>query len=384
MAALGDLTSRAAVLNAIAEFDEIGRVSFLAKYGFKPARSYFLSYNGGLYDSKAIVGAAHGFQFPAEGPLVAKHFNGGDATVRPKLESLGFVIEIVAANGNPLVFTSDHLIQGEIYPREQLIEMFAIADSTVNNGVFQIKGSNSIWLFITRDKTNDRTQYQDHLDGDLLHWEGQTAGRTDAKIVDHEGNGNELLVFYRDSKRQYPKAGFRYEGPFRYLSHKPGKPSQFLLQRVLPEVEAISTEVGETFDPTDIEDGRKKVLAAVSRRQGQSQFRRALMKAYEGKCAVTSCAIEPLLEAAHIHPYLGPKTNHVTNGMLLRADIHTLFDLGLLAISADHRLLGSDRLLGTEYEVLIGKVIAMPEKADVRPSAKALELHRTQRFETRS
>ncbi|WP_169719739.1 HNH endonuclease, partial [Novosphingobium acidiphilum] len=64
------------------------------------------------------------------------------------------------------------------------------------------------------------------------------------------------------------------------------------------------------------------------------------MKAYDGKCAVTSCAIEPLLEAAHIHPYLGPKTNHVTNGMLLRADIHTLFDLGLLAIAADHRLLG--------------------------------------------
>jgi putative restriction endonuclease len=382
MSKLNDLTSRDAVLQAMAEFDRLGRTEFLAKYGFRPARSYFVMHDGKSYDSKAIVGAACGFQFPSQGPLSAYDFSGGDATVRPKLESLGFEFG-GGAEHEAGEFTSDRLTEGEIYPREALIEKFGIVDSTVNTGVFRLKGSRSVWLFVTRDKTNDRTQYKDNLEGDLLHWEGQTSGRTDAKIVEHEANGDELLVFYRDSKRQHPKAGFRFEGQFRYLSHKPGNPSAFLLQRVREQIESEAAAEVETFDPTDIEDGRSKVLAAVSRRQGQSKFRRELMRAYEGKCAVTGCAIEPLLEAAHIHPYLGPHTNHVTNGLLLRADIHTLFDLGLLAVDADHRVVGAEILLGSDYAALIDQPLELPSREADRPSGKALEWHRDHRYSVR-
>ncbi|WP_200883691.1 HNH endonuclease [Archangium violaceum] len=52
--------------------------------------------------------------------------------------------------------------------------------------------------------------------------------------------------------------------------------------------------------------------------------------AYGGRCALTDCEEPRVLEAAHIFPYHGPQTNHVTNGLLLRADLHVLFDLGLL------------------------------------------------------
>lgn len=382
MSKLNDLTSRDAVVQAMAEFDRVGRADFLSKYGFWPARSYFVTHDGRSYDSKAIAGAAYGFQFPLQGPLSANDFSGGDATVRPKLESLGFEFS-GGAEPDAGELTSDRLTEGEIYPREELVEMFGIVDSTVNTGVFRPKGSRSIWLFVTRDKTNDRTQYKDNLEGDLLHWEGQTSGRTDPKIVEHEANGDELLVFYRDSKRQHPKAGFRFEGQFRYLSHKPGKPSAFLLQRFREQLEKQPVPELDPFDPTDIEDGRRKVLAAVSRRQGQSKFRRELMRAYEGKCAVTGCAIEPLLEAAHIHPYLGPHTNHVTNGLLLRADIHTLFDLGFLAVDAGHRLIGAEILSGTDYAALIGQELALPSNASDRPSGKALDWHREHRYAVR-
>ena len=87
---LSDLTNRSAVLHAIAEFDQLGRESFLAKYGFGPARSYFLVHNGKRYDSKAIAGVAVGKQFPASGALTHSDFSGGEATVQAKLESLGF------------------------------------------------------------------------------------------------------------------------------------------------------------------------------------------------------------------------------------------------------------------------------------------------------
>ena len=87
---LSDLTSRTAVLNAIAEFDDLGREAFLEKYGYGPARRYFLEYNSRQYDSKAIVGVAYGHQHPDRGPLENSQFSGGERTVQRKLEDLGF------------------------------------------------------------------------------------------------------------------------------------------------------------------------------------------------------------------------------------------------------------------------------------------------------
>lgn len=90
---LADIQDPRSVLAATAEFDAIGREAFLAKYGFRQAREYFLVHAGKAYDSKAIVGAAHGYEFPARGPLTAKQFSGGEATVERKLSQLGFHVE---------------------------------------------------------------------------------------------------------------------------------------------------------------------------------------------------------------------------------------------------------------------------------------------------
>ncbi|QJU60432.1 hypothetical protein HL653_03635 [Sphingomonas sp. AP4-R1] len=252
--------------------------------------------------------------------------------------------------------------------------MFKITDATLNTGVFQPAGSNSVWLFVTRDKTSDRTQYADHLEGDLLYWQGQTAGRTDDKIIGHEQVGDELLIFYRDSKRQHPGAGFRFEGPFQYVSHTGGGPTNFVLQRwsIQQDIEAPQ----DTFDPTSLEDGRKKVWAEVKRRQGQAKFRRELLRAYGGRCAITRCAVEPILEAAHIRPYLGKETNVVCNGLLLRADLHTLFDLGLITIDGSLRVVVDLRLVGSTYGKLAGKKLRLPHGKADRPSVQALAWHR--------
>lgn len=89
---LADVTDPNAVLEAIEEFDQLGRERFLEKYGFGESRHYFLQYGGKLYDSKAIVGAAHGYQHPELGPLTAHDFSGGERTVQPQLEKLGFTV----------------------------------------------------------------------------------------------------------------------------------------------------------------------------------------------------------------------------------------------------------------------------------------------------
>lgn len=89
--------------------------------------------------------------------------------------------------------------------------------------------------------------------------------------------------------------------------------------------------------PDDLEDtdARKRIRRDVVARQGQGQFRDALIRAYDGRCAVTGCDELYALEAAHIRPYRGEHTNITANGLLLRADIHTLFDLGLLAVNPE-------------------------------------------------
>lgn len=89
---LRDIT-RAAVLDAIAEYDQLGQDEFLGKYRFDRARSYLLIHNGKAYDSKAIVGVAHGF-LPGERTLAAKDFSGGGATIGRVLRGLGFTVQV--------------------------------------------------------------------------------------------------------------------------------------------------------------------------------------------------------------------------------------------------------------------------------------------------
>lgn len=89
--ALGDITQDA-VLAAIAEYDRLGQEEFLQRYGFDRARQYVLVYDGKRYDSKAIVGVAHGF-LPGRASLAADEFSGGRATVGRLLGRLGFNVD---------------------------------------------------------------------------------------------------------------------------------------------------------------------------------------------------------------------------------------------------------------------------------------------------
>jgi putative restriction endonuclease len=133
----------------------------------------------------------------------------------------------------------------------------------------------------------------------------------------------------------------------------------------------------EAHSATSMLDARRRVLAAIVRRQGQGAFRQALLDAYDGRCAVTGCNVEATLEAAHIVPYRGPQSNQLANGLLLRADIHTLFDLGYLAIDSSTMCIRlAPELSDTAYSPLDGTRLRLPADGRARPSIEALNQHR--------
>jgi predicted restriction endonuclease len=114
-------------------------------------------------------------------------------------------------------------------------------------------------------------------------------------------------------------------------------------------------------------------------RQGQPRFRRELLTAYGGRCAISTCDVTETLEAAHILPYRGQHTNHVQNGLLLRADLHTLFDLGLIGIATETwTVLIQPRLGTTQYSPLMGQKVQLPADRAAWPSEEALREHRRQ------
>jgi putative restriction endonuclease len=119
----------------------------------------------------------------------------------------------------------------------------------------------------------------------------------------------------------------------------------------------------------------------VTPRLGQGAFRVMVTDAYERRCAITGERTLPVLEAAHIKPYSLVGRHEVSNGLLLRADLHKLFDLGYVTVSPDDlRLEVSKRIHeqfenGKEYYALHGREVRGPLSPYPRPSREMLEWH---------
>ena len=122
-------------------------------------------------------------------------------------------------------------------------------------------------------------------------------------------------------------------------------------------------------------DARVWAMRAVAQRRGQPLFRARLLDAYGSRCAITGCSAVEVLEAAHVLPYRGEHTHRVDNGLLLRADLHTLFDCQLLWITPDHKVSLAPALLATEYAALNGQALSLPTPPSDRPNPAHLAEH---------
>lgn len=123
----------------------------------------------------------------------------------------------------------------------------------------------------------------------------------------------------------------------------------------------------------------------VPQRLGQQSFKAVVLEAYSGRCAVTGDKIRPVLQAAHIRPLPAGGEHRLDNGLLLRSDVHILFDRGYLGVDLKHRLLVSPRLRkefgnGEEFYARAGEPIMVPERRADRPNREFLEWHLAEVF----
>ncbi len=124
---------------------------------------------------------------------------------------------------------------------------------------------------------------------------------------------------------------------------------------------------------------------AVRPRLGQGLFSLAVRDAYSGACAVTGEHSGPVLEAAHIIPYGQGGEHRVDNGLLLRSDLHRLYDRGYVTVSPDYVFRVGDSLRaefmnGRSYYGLNGSSILVPASDALRPNRESLEWHRQKVF----
>lgn len=232
-------------------------------------------------------------------------------------------------------------------------------------------------------------------------------------------NGARTLPEMRDRVFQYrPDARKEVDPPIgcRIVVQPVFLPEHPWIQQ--PESWARSIVVGKTYD-TETADGLvlwKEVMAAaeaavstarvglaedqsayagagprygephlIRPRLGQGAFRLAVTDAYSRECAITGGRVLPALEAAHIQSYSSGGEHAVSNGLLLRRDIHSVFDAGYLTFDEDLRVVVSERVRteynnGNEYRRLQGQKLRLPPDPKFHPDPVRLAWHRENRF----
>jgi putative restriction endonuclease len=155
------------------------------------------------------------------------------------------------------------------------------------------------------------------------------------------------------------------------------------VRRAMPVTPSVQEPALVQGDPEEQRFGDAYLARS---RLGQGAFRVLVTDAYQRRCAVTGEKTLPVLEAAHIKPYSLHGPHRINNGILLRSDLHKLFDLGYVTVTPDLRLEVSPRLRaewenGREYYAHHGKELTIrPADRSSLPSREFLMWHNENRF----
>lgn len=180
-----------------------------------------------------------------------------------------------------------------------------------------------------------------------------------------------VAVFLQRNTGRYQILGIAY-----VTDYNP-KTGYFFLMGTSVASGSFYAKPGASAESLDIDaDTRKFQETRQAVRQGQGKFRLDLLDAYGSRCAATDYDVSEGLEAAHIRPYRGAHTNETRNGILLRADIHNLFDYGIIGVDPENmKVVLNQRARGSKYASLHSQQLRLPDDARLNPDSELLLRH---------
>jgi putative restriction endonuclease len=238
-----------------------------------------------------------------------------------------------------------------------------------------LRTQTTLSFFITKDKQEALTQYNDYIDGNMLFWEGEEKHSSDNRVIEARKNGDEIHLFYREVHH----TPFIYFGKILLTDHqlRENAPSEFVFR-----IDTLSSEI-DAFKEVREHAAEYKTLAVTEQEQivvsriGQGNFRRNVIRLW-GSCSVTGLQNVSLLRASHIKPW--KDSNNVDrlspyNGLLLIPDYDFLFDKGYISFNNS-----GDVLISNTLTPFARKVFDISDHLELRrvfPESKDyLEFHR--------
>jgi hypothetical protein len=234
---------------------------------------------------------------------------------------------------------------GQTYERPLLARLWGYQSfHAISKGVVTPVNTNYIIFFVTKDKQEALTQYNDYIDGNMLFWEGEEKHSSDKRVIEANKNGDEIHLFYREVHH----TPFVYFGRITLTDYqlRENTPSEFVFR-----ISALSSEI-DAFKEVREHAAEYKTLAVTEQEQivvsrlGQGSFRRNVIRLW-GSCSITGLQNVGLLRASHIKPWKDSDNNERLtpyNGLLLIPDYDFLFDRGYISFKDDGNILVSQRL----------------------------------------
>lgn len=232
-----------------------------------------------------------------------------------------------------------NIVLGQEYDRPTLARLWGYKSfNAFSKGVFTPRDQRVLVLFVTKEKQKSLTQYEEHIDQDLLFWEGEKGHGTDARIVSRL---DDIHVFYRDRHH----SPFIYKGlaELKYHQIRESAPSKFvfrLIDLAVKEKDIVRDILAAGY----LTETEKKAI--VNARRGQGLFRTRSLELWK-TCSVTGFTKKEVLIASHIKPWK-PSTNPERldpfNSLLLVPTVDKLFDKGYISFEHSGRILLSERI----------------------------------------
>lgn len=280
-------------------------------------------------------------------------------------------------------------IPGREYHKEDIYKILSVPKEkqkgSWNTGYARYEGAYYIFanIGIAGRTGHDYDNKWESEEKNVLIWYGKNRSHLGQKSIKELLDKKVLVhIFTREKERGL----FFYRGLGIPREHKEveNKPIMIVWDIIKTTGEREADEIIEEFIISGKEasnDEVKRLVTSVRRvRDGQRKLKERLMKLYDGCCCITGSAVEDVLIGCHIEPHKIKGNNHSTNALLLRADVHILFDKNLIGIEPDTLIIRvAEKLRGSEYEYLDGMVLRARKDGE-RPDRKALE-ERWQEFE---